>query len=733
MKNSNHNEHPAGHLYLLIFIILALGIVTSGRFAYLNYEKKYRNQVQQQLSAVAELKVDQLALWRGERLGDANVFYKNPVFSGLVKRVFQNPNDLTAKGKIQVWIEQVQTMYQYNRIYLDDLQGVERISVPDARIHPSFVVSLCSAEVLKSRRVAFQDFYRDENDEKVYLAICIPIIDEYDSSEALGTLVMRMDPTQYLYPMLEKWPTPSRTSETLIIRRDGNEALFLNDLKFRKDAALNLRIPLERKDVLATKAALGIEGVVEGIDYRTVQVIGDVRAVPNSPWFLVARMDIEEVYAPMKEGLWIVVLLAGGFIAIAGAGVGFMWRQQRNRFYREHYESVKAVRKSELRYRRLFEAARDGILILDAETGMVVDVNLFLIELLEFSREQFLGKKIWELGFFKDIAASKLNFTQLQEKHFIRYENLPLKTAKGRLINVEFVSNVYEVDHNKIIQCNIRDITERKRAEAELAAAHRLYQELFENVNVGILRSTPGPEGTFVDVNPAMVRLFEADNREQLMALQPSDIYWDASQRKIISDAILANGFANEEIRYKTLNGKMIWCQINTTRKIDANGQVYFDSTIENITERKRAEEEISRLNEDLEQRVHERTAQLEASNEELEAFSFSVSHDLRTPLRSMDGFSQALLEDYANLMDNRGKDYLRRIRSAAQRMSRLIEDMLKLSRVTRDEMNIQPVNLSDLAADIVEEFKRDQPGRCVDVVIARGIAAQGDARLLSM
>jgi PAS domain S-box-containing protein len=123
---------------------------------------------------------------------------------------------------------------------------------------------------------------------------------------------------------------------------------------------------------------------------------------------------------------------------------------------------------SEVRYRRLFEATRDGILILDAETGMIVDVNPFLIELLGYSHEVFLGKNIWEIGFFKDIAANKENFLELQQLEYIRYEDLPLETAEGRRINVEFTSNVFLTNHLRVVQCNIRDITERKQAQEQL-------------------------------------------------------------------------------------------------------------------------------------------------------------------------------------------------------------------------------------------------------------------------
>ena len=135
------------------------------------------------------------------------------------------------------------------------------------------------------------------------------------------------------------------------------------------------------------------------------------------------------------------------------------------------------LRASETRYRRLFESAKDGILILDADTGQVVDANPFLISLLGYSHADFLGKTLWDLGPFKDVAVSRDAFRELQEKDYVRYEDLPLETRDGRLINVEFVSNVYLVGQTKVIQCNIRDITERKRIEAEHEAEHKKLEQ----------------------------------------------------------------------------------------------------------------------------------------------------------------------------------------------------------------------------------------------------------------
>lgn len=139
---------------------------------------------------------------------------------------------------------------------------------------------------------------------------------------------------------------------------------------------------------------------------------------------------------------------------------------------------IQSLEQSELRYRRLFEAAQDGILILNAETGAITDVNPFLIKLLGYSRQEFINKRLWEVGAFEDVNASKFAFRTLQKKEYIRYKNLPLRAKDGKLIPVEFVSNVYAEGDGKVIQCNIRDITERKEEQDALLKNHALVHEM---------------------------------------------------------------------------------------------------------------------------------------------------------------------------------------------------------------------------------------------------------------
>jgi PAS domain S-box-containing protein len=236
-----------------------------------------------------------------------------------------------------------------------------------------------------------------------------------------------------------------------------------------------------------------------------------------------------------------------------------------------------ALRESELSYRRLFEAAQDGILILDVGTGRITNVNPFLVKLLGFPRVEMIGKTVGELSPFKDLVSNQAMLERLQEHGYVRYENLPLETIDGRHIAVEFVSNVYEAGDKKVIQCNIRDITERKKAELQ--------------------------------------------------------------------------------------------------------------------------------VNQELERRVIERTASLRDAINQMEQFSYTVSHDLRAPLRAMQGYSNALIEDFASEMGDEARSYLHRIADNATRLEKMISDILTFTRVSRDSPLLTKVSLLKLVQDVIDHY----------------------------
>jgi PAS domain S-box-containing protein len=417
------------------------------------------------------------------------------------------------------------------------------------------------------------------------------------------------------------------------------------------------------------------------------------------------------------------------------------------RYAIERTQATSALRASETEYRRLFESAKDGILILDAETGQINDANQFLIALLGYSKEELLAKKLWEIGLFQDIDDCKKGFTKLKQDGYVRYEDLPIVTKDGRSVNVEFVSNRYRFDgQQQRIQCNIRDITDRVRAEVEtkrlstvLHASETEYRRLFESAKDGILILDAGT-GQINDTNQFLVDLLGYSKEEFL-----TKKLWEIGLFQDIQDC--KRGFAKLQqenyVRYGDLPivtkaGRSVDVEFVSNRYRFDGSQQRIQCNIRDITDRVRAEVvlreqqiQIRQLNTELEQRVKDRTAELEAANKELEAFAYSVSHDLRAPLRAIDGFVHLLQESGTEPPPEKRQHYLQMVTDNARQMSRLIDDLLRFSRTNRQSVQFQVVAPDELVRQSLEDLQAERDGRQIELQIGALPECWGDGSLL--
>ena len=377
---------------------------------------------------------------------------------------------------------------------------------------------------------------------------------------------------------------------------------------------------------------------------------------------------------------------------------------------REHKRVEEALITSELRYRRLFEAARDGILILDAESGMIVYVNPFLVELLGFSREAFLGKKVWELGSFKDIVANQANFAELQKQEYIRYRDKPLQTAAGLRIDVEFVSNVYLVNHQRVIQCNIRDISARKNAEAKLHDSEERYRQITENV--ADLIAVLDPKGRRLYNNPSYRALVPDSDlqagADSFLQIHPED---QERIRRIFSETVSTGVGQRTDYRLLASDGSVHYIESQGSVVRDGSGHVANVLVVSrDITERKHNEQQLRLAGAEV-QRVNQ---SLVERNTEIQNFYHTLSHELKTPLTSAREFISILIDGLAGPVNETQLEYLGIAKESCDQLRLYINDLLDVTRLETGKMSIEfhPVALAALVEHVVNTLAPAAKGK---------------------
>ena len=290
---------------------------------------------------------------------------------------------------------------------------------------------------------------------------------------------------------------------------------------------------------------------------------------------------------------------------------------------------------------------------------------------------------------------------------------------------------------NFLVRPLVRKLVDSERATRDASTLLRESDQRFRNLvdsTDGIVWEADATTFVFSFVSNNAVRMLGYPVADWLQAdFWASHIHPEDRTQAVQYCAACTGRLEDHNFNYRFIaqDGRTVWLE-DRVMVIEENGKPrWLRGLMVDITASKQAEEDIRQFNVNLERRVLERTTELQAANQELESFSYSVSHDLRAPLRAIDGFSQAVLEDYADKLDDQARDYLNRVRTATQRMGHLIDDMLTLSRVTRAEMRRETVDLSALAADVLAELQKSEPLRRVDWHIESGLVAEGDAQLL--
>jgi PAS domain S-box-containing protein len=324
---------------ILAIIILLLVILGTGILFYQSQEGQIKAGVTSDLSAIQTLKGDQIAAWREDRLYDARVLSSSAFFIEGVDHYLTYGDD-ESKNTILRRFREMNTSPHYDNVLLVDSNGTVRLSLdPSVTSLRPPVMDLVNVS-LRSGTVALTDFYRIPGASHTSLDVISPLsMTRAGVSEPVGAVLLSINPDSFLYPLIQAWPVPSRSAETLLVEREGDHVLYLNNLRHQNDTALNLTIPLTRTDLPAVKAVLGTTGPFVGKDYRGVDVISSLGPVPGSPWFMVAKVDTAEAYASWQSVsaliIILIVLTLGGAVII----VGLLWQRRQKYYYRSLYSA----------------------------------------------------------------------------------------------------------------------------------------------------------------------------------------------------------------------------------------------------------------------------------------------------------------------------------------------------------------------------------------------------------
>jgi PAS domain S-box-containing protein len=522
--------------------------------------------------------------------------------------------------------------------------------------------------VLRKGGLVERDFHRDPGSPEINLGIDVPLR-AGPGKPIFAAMIFEIDPREYT-AALQKWPVPTRSAELLLVRRDGDSVLYLVDVKGWPGSALNYRIPMSNTGVAAVMAARGAKGNFEALDYRGVPIFAAVRPVPGTPWYLIAKIDSEEVWEPLRRGSTLLGITAISLGLGLSALLYVLWRRHQLRVYRELCESAEAHRALAEQYECLSRYANDVILLLDAN-GVIVRANDRAAEVYGYPIDEVVGKSVCELRAPQAQASFAADWHMAGKRDSTLYESLHC-SRDGREFPVEISMRALKMDERFFRQAIIRDVSERKLAQKGLRESEARLRQLVENTPFGLM-VVDGLE--IVYVNPAARKLFGAKREGELVGCSVLQFVAAADRAGVIERARkfrCGSQLPMVERRYTRLDGREFWASVWATaieyNECPATLLFYQDTTGE-----KQAAEQRAVLEEEL------RQAQ---KMESVGRLAGGVAHDFNNYLTVINGYCDMLLAEGGQSGEVR--DGLREIRSAGERAASVTMQLLTFSRKQR-------------------------------------------------
>jgi len=590
----NRQKPPAPWAVLALFLVITICSIIAGIFYY-NYQKKsLLTEKQQELSAISYLKIRQITQWRLERINDGKFLGENILLVREFSEFLKNPTSLTLRKNIIQSLKSLTENFDYKNALLIEKGGNVRLAYPEDDTLIGDNLKQLLPGIIKHRENVLTDLHKVNRISFVHLDLVVPLIDHtMNDTLVLGLLALRVDPRQVLYPLIESWPTPSKSAETLLLRREGDEIVYLNELRHLKNSELILKKPVSSMKLPAALAVQGITGTIDGVDYRNVPVVAAMNKIPATQWYMVAKMDREEILSALTNQMKMIVIMLILVILTSGSILALIIRNQRVIFYREKYEGELDRLALVKHFDYILKFANDIILLIDNDLT-IVEANDRALDFYQYTRDEFIGMKVERIRAPETLLQLQIALKNLNDNESATFETIHMRKDNSTF-PVEISSRVVMIEGSKYYQTIGRDITERKRIENTLMESEDRFRKIFEESPFSMLMT--GKDFGIIRANISFCKLIGYQEEELKSFTFRNFTHPEYIDNDEISLLRLIAGelpVYHTEKRYIRKDGSVIWGSTTVSIIRNKNEDVqFFLVMIEDITLRKKASAEL--------------------------------------------------------------------------------------------------------------------------------------------
>jgi PAS domain S-box-containing protein len=582
--------------FIILFLVISAGSILIGLLYFKSQKTNLLETSMQELSTITDMKVKQVTQWRQERIDDGKFLSENisliRQFSGYLRNVYDKKlhDDLLSD------LEAIADNYNYKNALLIDRKLNVRLFYPNLDTIIGNYLKPRLPDILKKGKVELTDLHQTDKVSFVHLDLIIPLKGpEQKDTAVVGILILRIDPDKVLFPLIQSWPVKSNTSESFIFNRENDSIVYLSELKYLRNASLYFKKSVTEEKLAAAMALRGYVETSDAIDYRGVPVFASMKKVPESPWFLLAKTDRDEIYESLRSQLKFVVIIIVLMIITSLFLCGALLWQQRLRYYRSEFESEKERQALIKHYDYILKYANDLILLLD-HNFTIIEANDKVLETYQHGRKELIGANVRII--IADSYLSRLTENQmfLNEKGFSLFEALH-KKKNGMEFPVEVSARKVDIEGVTYYQSIMRDISDRKSSEEILRESEEKFRKVFEDSLIGMLISDK--DMGILRANNAFCNMIGRSESEiHGMTFRdfthPEHIKDDEfAMLKLVAKEIPVY---HTEKRYLKKDGSIIWGSLTVSLiRNNADEVQFFLAMIEDITSRKIAEAELEK------------------------------------------------------------------------------------------------------------------------------------------